>query len=197
MAALGARETLAHQVFQISKGDLFPPSLILVVDCWRKERPQNLEVGRREACFDFQKDQNGLDGAGEALRDTLQLCAVLFDAHGHVYYLVVCIIQEEIQVIQRRRILILEPVKQALLNHPKLHSPLLQALQQLLLLFAQLIVQLNVFKQILERNILIKRDDLVNGPIAKHVLQLFNKLAHQQPLIVEVVGLDADFGVVF
>jgi hypothetical protein len=94
---------------------------------------------------------------------------MLLDSHSHLHDLVVGVVQQEVKVIQWGWVLVLEPVQQSLLDHSKLNSSLFKQLTQLLLLFPELEVNVNIIKQVLQRQILVERDNLVDLFISKHV----------------------------
>lgn len=65
----------------------------------------------RKPCPDLENHEDSLDRARQTLTDLLNLSTVLFDVHGHLNDLVVCVIQQEVEVVQRRGVLVFEPIQ--------------------------------------------------------------------------------------
>ena len=61
--------------------------------------------------LDLQEHEDRLDGAGQPLADLHDFGSMLFDVHGHLDDLVVGVVQQEVEVVQWRRILVLETVQ--------------------------------------------------------------------------------------
>ena len=63
--------------------------------------PQRLVLTIGQPCLDLQQHEDGLEGARQPLADLHDLSPVLLDVHGHLYDLVVGVVQQEVQVVER------------------------------------------------------------------------------------------------
>ena len=67
-----------------------------------------------------------------------------------------------------------------------------EELAEPILLFSELKVEIDVVKEVFEWHFLVEVDDVVDGPVWEHVFELLDELTQEQPLAVQMVGLDPD-----
>ena len=67
-----------------------------------------------------------------------------------------------------------------------------EELAEPILLFSELKVEIDVVKEVFEGHFLVEVDDVVDGPVWEHVFELLDELTQEQPLAVQMVGLDPD-----
>ena len=88
---------------------------------------------------------------------------MFLNLHGHLNNLIKGVIQQEVQVIQWRRIFVLESIKKSFLYHPKLDCSTLKYFPEISTLFSDWKMLIYDFKQLGSWNTLFENENIVYG----------------------------------
>ena len=109
---------------------------------------------------------------------------MLFDFHRHLNNLIKSMVQQEIQVIQWRRVLVLKSIKKSFLYHPKLNGSTFKYLPEFSALFSNCKMFINNFKQLGSWNWLIEDHDVVNRLASEVFRNPLDKFLYDEPVLV-------------
>lgn len=123
---------------------LHPPSFIFDVNTWRNVLEQHPELVLWQAALEPETNQKALEGASEIGGLEPADLHVVFQLQSHADDLVVSVAQQEVQVIQRRRVFVFESIQESLLDHAQLNRPLLKKFALICRLGAELEVEVEL-----------------------------------------------------
>lgn len=106
-------------------------------------------------------------------------------------------IEQEIQVIQWRRIFVFKPIKKAFLYHPKLNGSTLKHLSKFSTLFSNREMFINNFKQLSSWNRLIEDHDIVDGLASEVFRNPLDKFLYDEPVLVILCTQKSDLFLIF